>query len=141
MTRNKAQKEQIRARMEETGENYTTARRHILNQPELTVWELGEDGDSWYVEGTLDINAAKLAVKDWLEYTSPEIIDNGWEHYSQRLSTHPSKTYFWKPLFPQYPDEESILLNAAANPEDYEGQPLMQGTLVQDNLDNYNYDQ
>lgn len=135
MTKNKAIKEQIRLRMEETGENYTTAKRYIENLPNITTYELGEEGDSWYVEGTIDPAEALENVKSWLEGTVPEILEDGWEKFSARLDVHPSDTWFFVPLSSKYPEDEQVLRNKDSHPELYTGQLLMKGVLVQDNGD------
>lgn len=41
----------------------------------ITVFELGEDGDTWFVEGTSDAHSADEAVRGWVERTTGETIE------------------------------------------------------------------
>jgi len=40
-----------------------------MDKTELTVWELGEDGDCWFVQGASGPRDAKAAVSKWLDET------------------------------------------------------------------------
>lgn len=59
--------------MEQTGEAYNVARRAIeLSQ--TIVWELGEHGGSWFIEGTADNEIALEVLKLWLLETAPDTL-------------------------------------------------------------------
>ncbi|UUX60148.1 hypothetical protein [Glutamicibacter halophytocola] len=41
----------------------------------ITVWELGEDSDTWFVEGTSDAHSADEAVRGWVEINTGQTIE------------------------------------------------------------------
>lgn len=38
----------------------------IMTNPEITVWELGDNGDAWFAENASDEAAARKAIQEWL---------------------------------------------------------------------------
>ena len=46
-----------------------------MSNENITVFELGEDGDTWFVDGTSDAHSADEAVRGWVEHTTGETIE------------------------------------------------------------------
>lgn len=46
-----------------------------MSNENITVWELGEDTDTWLIEGTSDAHSADEAVRGWVEDHTGETIE------------------------------------------------------------------
>ena len=113
--------------MKETGESYAVAMRKLEEVlPDVVVWELGEHGGYWFVEGTQDTQEATKALEWWLNDTDPEMLQE-WPSFLDQVNLTVRNNWFWKPLNPQYPNDESILQNLDKHKDSYENQPLMEG--------------
>lgn len=130
MTRDKAKKHDIRNRMKETGESYTVAMRKLEEvSPDVVVWELGEHGGNWFVEGTQDTQEAIKALEWWLNDTDPEMLQE-WPSFLDQVNLTVRDNWFWQSLNPQYPEDESVLRNLDQHKESYKNQPLMRGIFI-----------
>jgi len=101
----------------------------------LTVWELGEDGGSWFVEGTVDKLAAIAAVREWLEDTERG-LSSEFSQAAGPFSASSHSDFFWKGFFrsdetPE-PVEEAELLTRSRNQDQWNGETTFAGVLVQD---------
>lgn len=113
MTKNKAKKQALREHITQTGESYTKALHELEN---TTVWELGEDGDSWFIEGTTNLPIALIALKHWIKTTVPEHYTEYLENFTTPMFHHETReNWYWQPLHPQYPNDESILKHTPQN--------------------------
>ena len=84
MTSNKKQKKQIRARMDRTGESYSTARQAILAQSQAPTSRAEahprgteeQDEDNWYRQTIADLNvvAAKHSTEQRAEWVNLDTI-------------------------------------------------------------------
>lgn len=128
MTRNNFNKKAIRSRMEQTGEAYNVARRAIeLSQ--TIVWELGEHGGSWFIEGTADNEIALEALKLWLLETAPDTLKD-YTPFNQRLSLQFREDWYWKPIRPEFPKEEAFLTNLDKEPQTGESYKTFKGFYI-----------
>lgn len=79
----------------------------------ITVQEMGEDGDLWLVTGTTDAHSADEAVRQWVEATTGETIEA--LHDADDLvefTINRRDDWAWKPgLNPDDPMDEATLLN------------------------------
>lgn len=131
MTRNNAQKKTIRDRMVETGESYAVAMRKL--EAAVSVWELGEDGDTWFVEGTQDAVTARKALEEWIfeTYGFDSVVAvewvMDWLPYLENAKPVIRADWFWKPAHKEHPDEEAYLRSKEKNLAIHEGEKLMQG--------------
>jgi hypothetical protein len=128
MTRDNAHKKDIRARMAETGESYATAKRKLEAELIPVVWELGEDGDSFFVEHTTDVEQAKAL---FLDYVAESRDNDEWkdEIVAQAKEAEPfvAEDWFWTPYIPGRYDEDLMLYSYARNPEKHNGEPFVKG--------------
>ena len=86
-----------------------------------TVWELGEGGDSWFVEGARDEDDARRAIELWLKDTDREST-----HQVDGFSFSQRNDWYWEPLDPSDVKGEAVLRMGAAP-----GEGSMAGFLVQ----------
>ena len=100
----------------------------------LTVWELGEDGGIWFVEGTLDKLEAIAAVRKWLEDTERG-LSSEFSQAAGPFSASARSDFFWEGFFwneeaPE-PLEESELLARSRDQGRWNGETTLAGVLVQ----------
>ena len=135
MTRNKSTKQAIRNHMSQTGESYCVAWRaleklHGEAEPQVTVYELGEDGDSWFIEGAASIDAAKHALNEWLYEIYDEhdhaLLEEILLLVSEASWTH-REDWFWVPFLASHPNDEQVLKSKSQNPNEYKGEELCPG--------------
>lgn len=133
MTKDNAQKTIIRNRMKRTGESYAVAMRK-LQPPKFEVIELGEDGECWFVVGTLDEKEAITAIKQWIDNIiwpdpgTPAGYDHPDENY---LAYVAGDDFYFVPAYPDNPDSEYELKKVSKNPSEYKDEELFSGMLVQ----------
>jgi len=144
MTTNNAQKEAIRARMSMTGEPYNVARRKLsaVAEDNLTVWELGEDGEAWFVEGTLNQDKAYEAVKQWIIETTwidPKSTLFSYFHHMDDLPfssldetrKEARDDWFWKPVDPSHPHSDAYLARQKDPKSGYQGEEIYTGVHLE----------
>lgn len=124
MTRNNIIKKAIRERMKQTGEKYNVARRQV-ELSNIIVWELGEHGGSWFIENTNDEQLALVALKEWILSTDPDSLKD-YTPFKDRLSLTFKEDWFWKPINPAYPNDESVLESKQEN-TGYNGENIFTG--------------
>lgn len=100
----------------------------MVSTEHLTIWELGENGDTWFVEGTIDQALANMTAQRWIAETSPDTLQDYYDHGQFRCSAH--RDWYWEPLFPEIPDAEAKLSRVEKSGNE-ENRPLMAGVLVQ----------
>lgn len=100
----------------------------MVSTGHLTIWELGENGDTWFVESTIDAALAHVAAQRWIAGTSPDTLQDYYDHGQFRFSAH--RDWYWEPLFPEIPDAEAKLSRVEKSGNE-ENRPLMAGVLVQ----------
>lgn len=97
----------------------------------ITVQELGEDGDLWLVTGTTDAHSADEAVRQWVEATTGETIEalhDADDLIEFRLTRRTD--WAWRPgLNPDDPMEDATLLHGG--PTKTGILPTFSGFLVQ----------
>lgn len=158
MTHNRSQKQAIRNRMEETGESYGVALRKLqdIEEKNAVLYDLGDETDAWFVEGTTSSFIAKKMICDWVDkamapprgknarggawggYWTPERIKREEENIREICDAVNSDTtkvisgndFFWKAIYPEYPNEEATIEQVSKDPEKHNGEKLMVGTLV-----------
>lgn len=91
-----------------------------------TVWELGEHGGYWFVEGTTDNTVALHALQNWLIETDPEHAND-----CREFSFTIQDDWYWEPLFADDPSGESELRSVEKHGPS-NSKPLMRGVLIQD---------
>lgn len=127
MTRNNASKKSIRQRMEWSGESYTVAKHKLETISKITVWELGEDGEMWFVENTTDATLAFIAVEQWLmDCGAPEMVEfkSEWRGVAR-------SSWYWHPIFVKgEPTGESYLCHTEHAKHEYTNERLLTGVLV-----------
>lgn len=128
MTRNNTIKKAIRERMKQTGEKYNVARKEI-ELSNIIVWELGEHGGSWFVENAKDEEIALVALKEWILSTDPESIKD-YSPFKERLELKYRDDWFWKPINPVYPNEESVLMSKKKHANDYNAERIFSGFSI-----------
>lgn len=132
MTKNNALKKAIRNRMAETSEPYNVAARNLkLSADSLNVIELGEDGDSWFVEDTLDTELAKTAVKQWLKSVYGD--DDYFSEFVKMLNLSNAEArddWFWRPVHAEFPQDEAVLRNLENDESEYARQDLFSGVYI-----------
>ncbi len=118
-----------------TGEfrsSVTAMREKLLD---CIVWELGEHGGNWLVEGTEDRTLAEAAFRGWLLHTDSEQAkerETGPEGPTPELNFSSKNCWFWSPLFPEIEGSESELCNLHDHRERWDGQDVFSGTLITD---------
>jgi len=157
MTQNRSQKQAIRNRMEETGESYAVALRKLqdIEEQNAVLYDLGDETDAWFIEGTTSAFIAKKMICDWVDkamspprgknaagawdgYWTPERIKREEENIreicdavnSETTKIISGKDFFWKAIYPEYPDEEATVEKVSKNPEKHNGEKLITGILV-----------
>jgi hypothetical protein len=157
MTQNRSQKQAIRNRMNETGESYAVALRKLqdIEEKNATLYDLGDETDAWFIEGTTSAFIAKKMICDWVDkamapprgksatgawnkYWTPDRIKREEENIREICDAVNSETttvisgndFFWKAIYPEYPDEEATVEKVSKNPEKHNGENLMTGVLV-----------
>jgi len=131
MTKDNATKKAIRERMAITEEPYSVAARNHrqFTETPINVIDLGEDGDAWFVEGTIDIEKARAAIKTTLEgyYQG----DDDWLPESLEVLADSKADvrydWFWRPLFAEYPHDDAVLRNKTQHGSEYARQDLFTG--------------
>jgi hypothetical protein len=146
MTKDNAQKKAIRSRMQQTGEPYSVARRR-LEETAVEIWELGEDGGRWFIQGTTDITLAKRVVHEWIDETlavseypeksSPQLERDKKELAEYHAYVEEQETvflsgedWFWRPVSKAHPDDEAYIEQVSRTPERHTGQKLHKGVLI-----------
>ena len=139
MTKNNASKNAIRERMQQTGESYCVAMRHLEasnSEIQLNVIELGEDTNMWFVEGTVDVEQAKEAILKWFKEVN-QPFDNNDIFWIDMMHSFPEDAegaagddWFWSPVDPTYPDDETILKSLYSDKAEYNGEQLFAGVYV-----------
>ncbi len=80
----------------------------------IEAYDLGEDGESWMVEGTLDPEAAERAVRElWVEQGVAEENNSDFPV----LKFEPREDWWWAPVNEKYPDDDMFLMHGNI-PED-----------------------
>lgn len=99
----------------------------MVSTEELTAWELGENGDSWFIEGTIDQGLAQIAVQRWIAGTAPDTLQNYYDHGQFHFSAH--RDWYWEPISEEHPEGESILRRVSKHGASG-GKPLFSGVHV-----------
>ena len=146
MTKDNAQKKAIRERMQQTGEVYSVARRK-LEEAAVEVWELGEDGGKWFIQGTTDLQLAKQLLREWIDETlavseypgksaaQTELDKKTLAEYHAYLDEQDTvflsgDDWFWRPVSEEDPEDEAYIEKVSRTPELYTNQKLHKGILV-----------
>lgn len=96
---------------------------------EIVAYDLGEEGETWMVEGTLDPDEAKAAVFAlWAE-------QNVEAEYAEQINGapmefKPSDAWWWESVSPEYPDQEAWLRGIINGNPAPKGTPTFTGVLV-----------
>lgn len=113
--------------------NSVSAMRSKLS--DCTVWELGEHGGNWFVEGTEDRVLAEAAFRGWLLQTDAEQAkerETTPEGPAAELNFTAKPYWFWSPLFPEIEGSESELCSLDEQRDRWNGQRLFSGTRITD---------
>lgn len=106
----------------------------LRNSSGLTVWELGEDGGRWFVEGTLDKLEAIAAVREWLEETERG-LSSEFSQAAGPFSATGRADFFWEGFFKSEetpePIEEAELLARSRDEARWSGETTFAGVLVE----------
>ncbi|REK73665.1 hypothetical protein DX116_09070 [Aeromicrobium endophyticum] len=80
----------------------------------LTVIELGQEDDSWFVQGTDDVDRARAAVREHVRGMFAGHLDLAEEVLVQVGTAAPTTgdDWWWQPVDPEEPDHEAYLRNA-----------------------------
>jgi hypothetical protein len=80
----------------------------------LIVIEMGEEEDSWFVQGTNDVEAARAAVREHVRGMFAGYLDLAEEVLVQVGTASPTvgDDWWWQPVDPVGPTHEAYLRNA-----------------------------
>lgn len=95
---------------------------------EVVVWDLGEDGENWLIEGTTNSDLGLKALALWIEEVEPEAAE-GYENFPEdlRSSFTLREDWFWRDLNPSYPNEDMELCWKSRDAHRWSGEPLFRG--------------
>lgn len=95
---------------------------------EVVVWDLGEDGENWLIEGTTDGELGLRALALWIEEVDPEAPAH-YENFPEDLrnSFTPRDDWFWRDLNPNHPNEDMELCWKSRDAHRWSGEPLFKG--------------
>lgn len=95
---------------------------------EVVVWDLGEDGENWLIEGTTDGDLGLKALALWIEEVEPEVADD-YESFPEDLrnSFTVREDWFWRDLNPAHPNEDMELCWKSRDAHRWNGEQLFKG--------------
>lgn len=94
---------------------------------DTVVWELGEHGGYWFVEGTTDRTVALHALQLWLIETDPEHAND-----CREFNLSIRDDWYWEPRGASDGFDGEAELRSAAKHGPSEGKALMRGVFIQD---------
>jgi hypothetical protein len=86
----------------------------MADDEKLIVIEMGEEEDSWFVQGTTNVDAARSAVRAHVRDMFDGHLDLVEEVLVQVGTASPTvgDDWWWQPVDPEEPDDEAYLRNA-----------------------------
>jgi len=95
---------------------------------EVVVWDLGEDGENWLIEGTTDGDLGLKALALWIEEVEPEVTER-FESFPEDLrnSFTARDDWFWRDLNPAHPNEDMELCWKSRDEHRWNGEQLFRG--------------